>query len=42
MVEKLVRGTAGEEKNFFTLPNSSLRNEHYLQTKQCTLNIKKP
>ena len=42
MAEKLVRGTAGEEKKIFTLPNSSLRNEHYLQTKQCTLNIKKP
>ena len=31
-----------EENNFFTLANSSLRNEHYLQTKQYTLNIKKP
>ena len=42
MVDKLVRRTVGDEKNFFTLVNSFLRNEHYLQTKQYTLNIKKP
>ena len=34
--------TVSEEKNFFTLTASSLRNEHYLQTKQYTLNIKRP
>ena len=42
MADKFVRRTVSEENNFFNLTNSSLRNEHYLQTKPYTLNIKKP